>query len=1055
MDLTPERKPAYDPPKLPPPPVEPPPSKPPSPGYDPPMKLPPTNPPEMLSQASTGDQSLNAALQSVLDDLAAALGTTASNNNAALAAVKKDITAALRAASQPQQAALNAVLADVNSAILNNAMLSQAMLDSMVNMLAGQQQTEAVYPVNMFGMQPPVGTHIVGGLPVPDQIIPVGVGMPVSPCQPGQTVIGGQCVTPPPPPPPVLPPPSPPVLPPPPMPTPSPTPIPIPPALPPPVPITDCNSLFNAYGAYRVSIDLPAAPYDQSEIQAWANATGNSALLSTCPGVTTTPPPQQPDGPICTPPTGTFAQYVARGSITMPNGDIVYPGDNGALWWFPPASYFVGILRGQPCLQLYQSGNIPPFQTPIPPPQPPPVTPPTLPPTPPPQLPPPQPPPIPPTGPACSFQPPATTVLSPTDRIGGGNWCANLPQIAAAFGRVGTATLQLFTGLQQTDLSVPSPMPQSMADALAYIPFGIGNAVISAYDALSCVWNGLASGMRYAVSQANALINASVCGNAELMVGLIVVRGLLKALQRIRVGTDAGLWLTADIQIEWVQAEAAIDYLIKYACPFGIPDISEAMALYRGGWISQGTYECWMGMNNADPTIWQPVFDQSRPRPSIGERQQLLWRLRPVEGRTGPTFTDQQYLSELVIDGTNDAWNQLQYAIRYSRYTIREIRQLIDSGLVSHDDVMNAFRDMGFQDDKAGVLTGMEYVLTERRRQAEIAGYTPQRISTFYRYGAMQSGDAIAAMQALSYTTEQAQQLMDVAGKEAQALQLNKFANRSEVDLIRATEEGYRIGTINSDGAKANLVVMGSSDNVASAIVSSWDAMAVNDTAKAAIVSIRKGWRSGFLPTSQVISSLQSAGIVPDKAGSLLAQWQLEQSVDERTEDASQLLAAVANGSLDSPTALARMHNMGWEDNDAQLLLGEAQAKLQRTMGEAEAKSAAAVAKQIHAAQSAEKAQQAAAQRANQQAAKAAEQLARQGQAAIKQAAAALKKATPVAQLEKWLKIGLISQDIYSRRMRLLGYDDGIIKTRIDEVCSGKTAQCVATAGPDDANVPT
>lgn len=989
-----------------------------------------TNP--TVEQATAQDAALTPPLQSVLDTLSGALNTTANTSATALKAVTDTLRTQAKTVGTAQQNAINSVVNTIGNAVTNNSMLSEAMLGNIVSTLAGSEIVGGVNTGYSVPQYTQANTHTVGGLPVPNATRPL-------PAPPGPPGIPGM------PPSPVLAPPQPPApigqppqapppigQPPPVYPSPSPMPVLAPqqPLIP---PVTDCNSLFNAYIAANPG-DAPIPPQgDRSErtgqwltrMSGWAALNGYAALATQCGGALTAQPPSGPSGPsgpAQIPPAPSPNCILVSGYDTDGSGFNSPNPPYGPVHWFCP-----------------------PAVAPTPPSQPiPPAT------------------PTPPTPPAgappeagCSL--PTLNVpvqLSALPAIGSDEWCRQIQAFVPTISAIGGQIAAFFASRDTGFMEVNVPMNSVLSTLISALPFGIGLGIVAVYNTVGCVWNTFTSSLRNAIIAGVNVFASATAANDQVGLGLIVLRAAIRCLQNMRLGANAVVWATIDIRVQWEQAEAAIDYLILWNCPYGIPSVAEAMQLYRGGWISEGVYKCWMGMNNASPTVWQPVFDASRPRPSIGERQQLLWRLRPTEDRAGPTFTDDQYLTELGIDGSSDAWNQLQYAIRYSRYSLREIRQLIDSGQVTNADVMNAFRDMGFQDDKAAVLTSMEYVLTERRRQAEIVAYTPQKIAQLYMRGALQPADVIAKMGLLSYTADQAQLLMAVADLDKDALQQLKAVNKSEADIQRVTEESFQLGTIDSASAKTTLISLGATDAVANSTIAAWSAAALNSRVKSSISSIRKGFKSGYMPSQQIVALLQTAGLTFDKATTMLRDWQLEESVDDKTLEVSQILKAVADGNMSADTASTRLFNMGWEPNDAQLLLSESLSTLQKAQAELESKAMAAQEKAARAQQTAEKAQQQAAEKARAAVAKQAEQLAKQAQSATKAAAAALKKATPVASLNSWLKKGLISRQKYTERMRILGYDDGTIKTMMDGECDAKTAACIDTAGPDDANIP-
>jgi len=271
------------------------------------------------------------------------------------------------------------------------------------------------------------------------------------------------------------------------------------------------------------------------------------------------------------------------------------------------------------------------------------------------------------------------------------------------------------------------------------------------------------------------------------------------------------------------------------------------------------------------------------------------------------------------------------------------------------------------------------------------------------------------------------------------------------------------------------MVSLGSQPQTALAQLHGWDAEQDQATIKMGIAAMHRGFKTGFISQITALATMESMGMSAHQALYNIQAWVLERQVDEHVLGASQVLADVASGGMSAVEAGSRLVNMGFNEHDGELLILEAEKKLHDALAKAEkaqlssdeAARKAAIAARDRAAKealsadnSARKAAEAAAAKADRaaalataRAAKAAEQLVRQAETARRMGEQQLSKAVPISELNRWLKKGMISQEIYLERLNLMGYPDGVADVMMKEICDGKTAACVATAGPDDAAI--
>lgn len=638
--------------------------------------------------------------------------------------------------------------------------------------------------------------------------------------------------------------------------------------------------------------------------------------------------------------------------------------------------------------------------------------------------------------------------------IGNVAWCDELDASLGTVRRIGKALIDALGVSFDAGIEKVAATLITIAKEAGDLPLPLGPAIAFLLQPplSSALWT--LDTFRFVWDSALCAVRAVTCDEPEVTLTLIVVRSALTAFKHVRVGINFAAWTTVDIAIDWDQVETVIDYLIKYSCPYLIPDRGSAMQAFQKNRILEPQYKCWLMMHGHDPTVWEPILESTRPRPSVQERMTFLHRLRPGVAQGAATYTDKDFALDLTHDGYNQEWWERYDAIRYNVYTIREIRQLLDAGVIGLPETVAAFLDMGFDQAKSDILAKMELVLTTRRREAEVEGYTPALLRTLYGQGIFSRDNVTFYMLHLSYTEAQAKRLCDSEDDRNRAAQNRKWATNAESAIGAQLKRGYIMGILLPPDVERTIGSLGGMPDSAVALMRAWDLEAQLNLRQAGIAAIRKGWESGRLSTVGAIESLSSIGVNTNTATTTVENWSADRGYDQSILGGREVIQSMEDGLISEAEALARLQAMGWAAEKAEFAIYQARQKLAQAANRAETaalKAAQAAAKAAITKQAQdERTRQASAARA----ARAAAALARQGIAAQKAALAELNKQYPESVLDKALKDGMISVDGYTLIQTLKGLEPGAIDLRVQELCSSAKANCQQSAGPLDSDLP-
>lgn len=107
--------------------------------------------------------------------------------------------------------------------------------------------------------------------------------------------------------------------------------------------------------------------------------------------------------------------------------------------------------------------------------------------------------------------------------------------------------------------------------------------------------------------------------NPPALFGIYMLQAIVKSLENTRLGTDAGLWATIDLHVEFPALVELLDYIANYLCPMDVPGIPEAIECYLKNTISLPVARCWILLRGGAWDVWEPVLLARAERLSTDE----------------------------------------------------------------------------------------------------------------------------------------------------------------------------------------------------------------------------------------------------------------------------------------------------------------------------------------------------------------------------------------------------------------------------------------------------
>lgn len=287
-----------------------------------------------------------------------------------------------------------------------------------------------------------------------------------------------------------------------------------------------------------------------------------------------------------------------------------------------------------------------------------------------------------------------------------------------------------------------------------------------------------------------------------------------------------------------------------------VPSQADALAAYLRGQIDEATSQQRFAEAGGDPTWFQTAYTTSGESPSAVEAGVLANRgIIPWDG-TGP---DAVTFQQAILEGSyRNKWTAAYQALAVYLPPPRTITAMLKEGALTQAQALLLLQQHGLSPTLAAAyVTGASSTTT-----VAVKALTESQIVSLYEDKLIDETQAISALVAAKYTTQDAQYLLQLADLKAAAA-----ATKSAVGRIQAL---YQARKIDATTATNDLTALG-------------------------------------LPQSQVTE--------------LLAVWDLETTATVRTLSAAQLAEAVGYGVIDQATGQLAIEALGYTPLDAWILM--------------------------------------------------------------------------------------------------------------------------------------
>lgn len=232
----------------------------------------------------------------------------------------------------------------------------------------------------------------------------------------------------------------------------------------------------------------------------------------------------------------------------------------------------------------------------------------------------------------------------------------------------------------------------------------------------------------------------------------------------------------------------------------------------------------------------------------------------------------------------------------------QEALDWVNRGLITDEEFRTAFLESRIKNKY------IDLYLASRRTILTMA-----EIRSLYAKGVMTREQAIDRLLQRGYSTEDAAIIL------AGAIAEKTGADR---DLTKAEWVGlYQDQLIDRQALNAALLAFGYAQDEADQLIGLADARRTRRFWEAALTRIRSQFVSHHIDANEATGAIDALSIPPDARDMYLALWSIERGVVTKELTTAQVVAAAKNGLLSLPDAQGRLEGMGYDPDDAMILL--------------------------------------------------------------------------------------------------------------------------------------
>lgn len=308
--------------------------------------------------------------------------------------------------------------------------------------------------------------------------------------------------------------------------------------------------------------------------------------------------------------------------------------------------------------------------------------------------------------------------------------------------------------------------------------------------------------------------------------------------------------------------------------------------------------------------------------PSVQQGFEMFHRTVDREGNT--VISKEELMFLLRALDIMPFWREKLLAISYLPYTRVDVRRMYRLGILDEQGVYLAYRDLGYDDEKARNLTEFTiryYAEDEKTELDEYRNITRSLVQTAYRKGVLSRAEAKERLLALNYRDEDAELILRLA--EAQMAIEDTTEPRLPMvsKVVGIVLDCYKRGLYDRKEAARVLAQIGKTDEEVGWLLAISDYEVTQALKTLALETARENYVNRTWRWIDAIAYLGKLNLSRGELEALKARWDIEREARTRKPTEAQFRAMLYAGIIDVEEYAEELRGLGFDEKYVQNLV--------------------------------------------------------------------------------------------------------------------------------------
>jgi len=322
----------------------------------------------------------------------------------------------------------------------------------------------------------------------------------------------------------------------------------------------------------------------------------------------------------------------------------------------------------------------------------------------------------------------------------------------------------------------------------------------------------------------------------------------------------------------------------------------------------------WMGKQGFSAEWAQRYWRAHWVLPSVGQGFEMLHRDIISEGD----------LKELLrISDIPERWRDHLVDVAYHPYTRVDSRRMHKLGILSEEEVLRSYKDLGYDDEKAANMTAFTIAYNADSKEGQAAEYrdlTRTIVTSAFQKGLLDEAEATTRLLELGFENTDIELLLSLATWQKEVADAPAFESEYKKDIKAIIERGYSRRVIGKNDAKEGLLSLGYEGEEAEYLLSSIDFWYSMEVLNAQLKETGDAYVSRGINRSDVMNQLGALGIPSEMVNQSLAAWDIERNTRSRRLSEAQYRKALGGGLINVAEYMENLRGIGYCEHDLWLL---------------------------------------------------------------------------------------------------------------------------------------